>query len=42
MIWHALMIAEVRRKTLRHLRSWTTLGTPFPTFGPCLVDGWSL
>ncbi|MGP0062734.1 MAG: HEAT repeat domain-containing protein [Isosphaeraceae bacterium] len=33
-IWNALRIAAGRKEPLPHLRSWTTLGTPFPTFRP--------
>ncbi len=28
-IWHALQLAMSRRKSLDHLRSWATVGTPF-------------
>lgn len=28
-IWHALRLATLRRRTLNHLRSWSTVGTPF-------------
>ena len=33
-IWNALRLAAGRGESLRHLRSWATLGTPFPTFRP--------
>ncbi len=28
-IWHALRLAELKRRPLEHLRSWATIGTPF-------------
>lgn len=28
-IWNALKLATIRNKTLEHLRTWTTVGTPF-------------
>jgi HEAT repeat protein len=33
-IWAALRLAAARGEDLPHLRSWTTLGTPFPTYQP--------
>jgi hypothetical protein len=33
-IWHALHLAARRGQELPGMRSWTTLGTPFPTYGP--------
>jgi HEAT repeat protein len=33
-IWNALRIASGRNEPLPHLRSWITLGTPFPTYRP--------
>jgi hypothetical protein len=39
-IWAALRNATVSGLKLRHLRSWTTLGTPFLQFAPAPVNWW--
>ena len=33
-IWNALRFASRQGESLPHLKSWSTLGTPFPTYGP--------
>ena len=38
-IWNALRIAAGRGDELPSLRSWTTLGTPFPTYGSIRLRG---
>ena len=35
-LWHALQDAVAAGRELKHLRTWTTLGTPFPTFRPTI------
>ncbi|MFM9975173.1 MAG: hypothetical protein ACKVON_11470 [Beijerinckiaceae bacterium] len=37
-VWHALIAAAAQKKNLPHLRSWTTVGTPFLTFQPAMSE----
>jgi hypothetical protein len=37
-VWHALIAAAAQKQQLPHLKSWTTVGTPFLTFQPAMSE----